>query len=359
MILGAELEQLIAGSRIFLTGHTGFKGSWLTTWLHRYGCKVTGYALPSSTEPNLFTLGRISDRLARHHEADIQDQLLLMQTLADAEPELVIHMAAQPIVRYGYSHPTETWATNVMGTVHLLEAVRACPTVKAVLVITTDKCYENREWRWGYREIDALGGHDPYSSSKAATEFVVQSYRKSFFSSGGPLIASARAGNVIGGGDWGQDRLIPDIARAVAGGCSLSIRSPKSTRPWQHVLDCLHGYILLSAKLLDGKKELATAFNFGPTVSNNVPVEQMLDLLQAYWPELNWKIDPNINSGVLREANHLHLDSTLARQKLGWVQQWDLDTTLQKTADWYRSVLHDPNLASEVTCQQLDEYLDV
>lgn len=352
------LQTALSGRRVFLTGHTGFKGGWLTAWLHRYGCQVTGYALPPESVPSLFTLAGLADGLAGHYLGDIRQGEELAQRMRQSQPELVIHLAAQALVRRSYREPVETWATNVLGTVNVLEAVRTCPAVKAVVVVTTDKCYDNREWAWGYREIDPLGGYDPYSASKAGAELVVQSYRKSFFAQRGPLVASARAGNVIGGGDWSEDRLIPDAARAVAAGQTLMIRNPDATRPWQHVLDCLQGYLLLGAHLLAGHTAQATAFNFGPAASDNLPVGEMLSRLQAHWPELAWQIDRPAAAKASHEANYLYLDSSLARQQLHWVPRWNLEIALAKTASWYRTVLAEPVQASSMIQQQLDEYLN-
>lgn len=356
MIADAELRDAFAGRRVFLTGHTGFKGSWLTGWLHALGCEVTGYALRPEEGASLFALAGIERQLAAHHEADIQDQAALAAAMADARPDLVIHMAAQSLVRRGYDRPVETWATNVMGTVNLFEAVRACPSVRAVLVVTTDKCYQNHEWHWGYRERDPLGGRDPYSASKAGTELVAQSYRDSFFSSGGPLVASARAGNVIGGGDWSQDRLIADAARAVEAGRKMTVRNPAATRPWQHVLDCLGGYLSLAARLLRGDRDAAVSFNFGPGPSDNLSVGELLARLERHWPELRWEVDGG-NAESPHEATFLYLDSSLARRTLGWQPRWGIDDALRSTADWYRSVLKDPSAAAVVTRRQLEEYM--
>jgi CDP-glucose 4,6-dehydratase len=232
--------------------------------------------------------------------------------------------------------------------------------VRAILVITTDKCYENREWQWGYREIDPLGGGDPYSASKAAAELVVQSYRQTFFSSAGPLVASARAGNVIGGGDWNEDRLLPDAARAIKAGRLLMIRNPDATRPWQHVLDCLSGYLALAAKLLAGERDFATSFNFGPATTDNLSVAQLLKRLQTHWPEVNWQVDAGTRgAGVAHEATYLYLDSSMARQRLEWSPRWNLETALEATAEWYRTVIDDPVKAGEITWQQLDRYLKI
>jgi CDP-glucose 4,6-dehydratase len=350
-----SLPAAFAGRSVFVTGHTGFKGSWLALWLARLGAQVTGYALPPCTTPSMFELARVKDALARHHVADIRDPAALTAAMQAAKPEVVFHLAAQPLVRLSYREPVATWATNVMGTVHLLEAVRACPSVKAVVVVTTDKCYENREWLWGYRETDPLGGNDPYSASKAGAELVVQSYRKSFFSSGGPLLASARAGNVIGGGDWSEDRLIPDAARAIGKHQPLLIRNPAATRPWQHVLESLHGYLLLASRLLAGETVFADGFNFGPDAADNLTVAAVLTGLQAHWPELAWQVVEQ-NGDALHEAGFLYLDSSKARRQLGWQPTWNLTTGLGKTAAWYRGVGQTPSDARAITEQQLDEF---
>lgn len=351
----ASLQESFSGRPVFLTGHTGFKGAWLALWLARMGARVTGYALPATTSPSLFELARVKDSLVRHVESDIRDLPALTAAMREAAPEVVFHLAAQPLVRLSYREPAATWSTNVMGTLHLLEAVRACPSVKAVVVVTTDKCYQNREWLWGYRETDALGGHDPYSASKAGTELVVQSYRQSFFSGSGPLIASARAGNVIGGGDWSDDRLIPDAARAVAGKQALLIRNPSATRPWQHVLESLHGYLLLAARLLDGDAGYADAFNFGPDAGDNLPVADVLTRLQAHWPDLVWQMDPQATEAP-HEARFLYLDSSKARRQLDWKPTWDLATGLQKTAQWYHAVKQLPSAARAITEHQLEQF---
>ena len=353
--MNSALPAAFAGRSVFLTGHTGFKGSWLALWLARLGARVSGYALAPCTEPSLFALADIENALARHTVSDIRDPAALTAAMQAAAPEVVFHLAAQPLVRLSYREPAATWATNVMGTVHLLEAVRACPSVKAVVVVTTDKCYENREWLWGYRENDALGGNDPYSASKAGTELVVQSYRRSFFSDGGPLLASARAGNVIGGGDWSEDRLIPDAARAVANRQPLLIRNPSATRPWQHVLESLHGYLLLGSRLLAGDASFASAFNFGPDAADNLSVAEVLTRLQAHWPELAWQMDPHA-AAAPHEAGFLYLDSSKARRLLDWTPTWNLAGGLEKTAQWYRAVAQQPAAARAITEQQLDQF---
>jgi CDP-glucose 4,6-dehydratase len=352
-----ERSQALAGRRIFLTGHTGFKGSWLVAWLSRLGCETTGYSL-QPVEPGLFVQAHLQDCVVRHHVGDIRNLDELTRAIHKAEPELVIHMAAQSLVRKAHSRPVETWSANVMGTVNLLEATRTCPSVRAILVITTDKCYENREWHWGYREIDPLGGDEPYSASKASAEFVVRSYRKTFFSSTGPLVATARAGNVIGGGDWSEDRLLPDAARAVESGQTLIVRNPNATRPWQHVLDCLDGYLVLAAKLVGGDRHFASSFNFGPAADDNLSVARLLERLQKYWPRLNWEIDGRGQGAeVVHEAAYLYLDSSMASQRLAWRPRWNLDTALKTAAEWYGTVIDDESKAGAITWRQLDEYL--
>lgn len=324
--------DLYRGRRVLLTGHTGFKGSWLALWLDLLGAKTVGVALPPDTLPNhwdLLGLG-IAD-----HRLDIRDDHALARVVKDAEPEIVFHLAAQPLVRRAYRDPRETWSTNVMGTVNLLEACRQTKSVRAIVAVTSDKCYENLEREQGYRETDRLGGHDPYSASKAATELVAASYRNSFFHApDAPLLATARAGNVIGGGDWSEDRLVPDLVRAIAAGTSLEIRSPQATRPWQHVLESLSGYLLLGQKLLEGRDEIANAFNFGPERDDNCTVSDLLTRLGKHWPELDWNVTRQPQP---HEAALLCLDSAKARALLGWRPVWALDDALGATAEWYRA----------------------
>lgn len=348
------LARSLQGRRVFVTGHTGFKGAWLCLLLARLGARVSGYALAPSGSPTMFELARVGDTLEQHTINDIRDPAALTAAMQAAAPELVLHLAAQALVRQSYADPVTTWSTNVMGTVHLLEAVRACPSVRAAVIVTTDKCYENQEWAWGYRENDRLGGNDPYSASKAGTELVTHSYRSSFFAQGGPLVATARAGNVIGGGDWSADRLIPDAVRAVSEGSVLSIRSPNATRPWQHVLEPLHGYLLLAARLLDGDAACATGWNFGPDAADNLPVASVLDGLQAHWPQLQWRHDAPAQAA--KEAALLYLDSSKARQQLGWQVRWPLATGLQKTAEWYAAAARDPDGMRDFTEQQLEQF---
>lgn len=339
------------GRRVVVTGHTGFKGGWMSLWLARLGAKVTGISLPPSTAPSLFELAHISS-ITDSHFCDIRDLVQLRERVTKAEPEVIFHLAAQPLVRASYRDPVETWTTNVIGTVNLLEAARACPGVKAMVIVTTDKCYENHEWFWGYRENDALGGYDPYSASKAGVELVVASYRRSFFSNGLPLIASARAGNVIGGGDWSEDRLIPDAARAMTSRQPLAIRNPAATRPWQHVLEPLHGYLILADHLLSGEAAAAGAYNFGPDREGNRSVLDVLKTLQTFWPELqvNMPASAETSSGP-HEASFLHLDSSKAWCNLGWKPVWSLSETIAQTAEWYSQVAANPT-AARTCCEE-------
>lgn len=352
----ASTSTFFHEKKILVTGHTGFKGSWLTLCLLKLGAQVTGIALPPATTPNLFTLLDFNSSTFQlfNHFQDIRNTSALTSIMQAAQPELVLHLAAQPLVRASYRNPLETWETNLMGTVHLLEAVRQTPSVKAVLIVTTDKCYCNNEWVWGYRETDPLGGHDPYSASKAATELVAASYRQSFLAERGVLLATARAGNVIGGGDWSDDRLIPDAARAAAAGTPLIIRSPGATRPWQHVLDALHGYLLLAQELLSGNTAAADAWNFGPDAADNLPVATVLNRLQQHWPELVWQT--TAPPDTFHEAGMLYLDSSKARRVLGWQPRWGLDEALRQTAEWYRTVLAEPAVAPDITKRQLDVF---
>lgn len=329
-----QFGDIYRNRRVVVTGHTGFKGSWLSLWLTELGADLYGFALPPETSPShwdLLHLG-IPDEFK-----DIREYAAVTAYLEQTQPEIVFHLAAQPLVRRSYRDPLETWYTNVIGTANLLEACRQTPSVRAIVVITTDKVYENREWPWGYREVDRLGGHDPYSASKAATELVVASYQKAFFSdASAPLVATARAGNVIGGGDWSEDRLVPDLVRAMQGGTEVEIRSPHATRPWQHVLECLSGYLLLGQKLLEGNHEYAEAWNFGPEVTSNQPVATVLARLQVYWPELQWRITEQHHP---HEAHLLYLDSSKAIKRLNWQPVWSLETSLAVTAGWYNSYL--------------------
>ncbi|HEX5000789.1 MAG TPA: CDP-glucose 4,6-dehydratase, partial [Terriglobia bacterium] len=287
-----QFNDVYRGRRVFLTGHTGFKGSWLAAWLSRLGAEVTGYGLAPHTTPSHWDLLRLP---ARDIRGDVRDADALRQAVRTSRPEIVFHLAAQPLVRRSYGYPLETWSANVMGTANLLDACRDVDGLRAIVVITTDKVYTNREWTWGYRETDTLGGHDPYSASKAACEIVVSSYRSSFFSADDqPLIATARAGNLIGGGDWSEDRLIPDVVRALGAGRPVEIRSPEATRCWLHVLDCLAGYLMLGQHLYSGRRDVADAWNFGSSADDNQTVDGVLNMLRSGWPDLQW-YSPNEN----------------------------------------------------------------
>lgn len=323
--------QAFAGKKILLTGHSGFKGSWLALWLKKLGATVHGVSLPANTHPSHFHLiyPDCSSTML-----DIGNKDLLQKTVKDFAPELIFHLAAQPLVRLSYQQPTETWQTNVMGTVNLLEACRHSTSVKAVLVVTTDKVYENVGQLQGYQETDPLGGHDPYSASKAACELVVQSYQSSYLKQQGVLLASARAGNVIGGGDWSLDRLIPDVIRACQRGNPLLVRNPLAIRPWQHVLDSLSGYLCLAEKLLQGKEYFATSWNFGPSPEATQDVATVLAAMQKYWPELRWQQDM---ASTFKEAQILTLDSSKANSKLSWIPVWNFQKTAEQTALWYQA----------------------
>lgn len=344
-----EFGDVYHGRRVLLTGHTGFKGSWLALWLSRLGAIVTGVALPPETSPNHWDLLGLD---IDSHFVDIRDREALARVVADAAPEIVFHLAAQPLVRRSYREPVDTWATNVMGTANLLEACCQVASVQGVLVVTSDKCYENHEWVWGYRESDRLGGHDPYSASKAATELLVASYRASFFhGDDAPALASARAGNVIGGGDWSEDRLIPDVVRAVKHGTEVEIRSPAATRPWQHVLESLSGYLLLGQRLLARQRDAAEAWNFGPAEEGNRPVQAVMERIAVLWPDMRWHI---ANNASVHEARLLYLDSAKSRAGLQWQPVWGFDDALSATVGWYRAYLADGTVRST---QQLDQYV--
>lgn len=332
------LSDIYNGRRVFITGHTGFKGSWLTACLARFGAHITGYALEPPTEPNHFELLDLDiDSII----ADIRDKAAMREALGKARPEIVFHLAAQPLVRSSYLNPAETFESNVMGTVNILEACRNCPSVRAAVIVTSDKCYENREWARGYREKDRLGGYDPYSCSKACAELVTGSFRNSFFPVAGfgkehrVLVASARAGNVIGGGDWGVDRLVPDIVRSAVSGTPAVIRNPGSVRPWQHVLDLLCGYLMLGRRLLEGRPEFADAWNFGPGSQGPLSVLDVVRRIRKHWDAVSYDCDEDGDNP--HETNVLVLDSSKAERILEWRPALDIHGSLEKTVDWYRS----------------------
>lgn len=348
MLALSDFGTAYRGRRVLVTGHTGFKGSWLCLWLQTLGAEVAGLALDPSTKPSHWDLLKLS---IEDHRIDVRDEAAVRGVFAAERPEIVFHLAAQPLVRRSYREPVATWATNVMGTAHVLEAARHTPEVRAVVVVTTDKCYENREWPWAYRERDRLGGHDPYSASKAGAELVAASYRTAFLQHpAGPLLATARGGNVIGGGDWSEDRLIPDLVRSVIAGEPLVIRSPRATRPWQHVLDCLSGYLVLGQRLVAGDTTCAEAWNFGPDGEGNRTVEEVLHYLARSWPQLRWEVT---STPQPHEAGLLQLDTAKAKMHLGWRPVWNLQKAVHHTANWYRQLLEAGGISSS---EQLAAY---
>ena len=352
-----EIKSFWENKKVFLTGHTGFKGAWLSLWLDSLGAKVTGYALKPPTKPSLFELCRL-DRRIKSHIADVRDAAKLKRAMLAAGPEIVIHMAAQPLVRESYRAPAETYETNVMGTVNLLEAVRACGSVKAVVNVTTDKCYENRERLCGYKEGEPLGGYDPYSSSKACSELVTSAYRNSFFNPDdykrhGVALASARAGNVIGGGDWAADRLIPDMIRAALKGEKARIRNPRAIRPWQHVLEPLAGYLLLAEMLYKHGSRCAGTWNFGPDAGDARDVEWIVKRMFAAWPEApGYVIDKGRHP---HEAHFLKLDSSKARRELAWQPRWHISTAIDKIIAWTRAYAVKQDMHG-ICLEQIREY---
>ena len=345
------------GKKVFLTGHTGFKGGWLSLWLASMGAKVTGYALEPNTTPNLFGVLAIDSLIEKSYIADVRDLVSLQKAISQAKPDVAIHMAAQPLVRYSYANPVETYATNVMGTVHFLECVRTIDSVLATVVVTTDKCYENKEWIWGYRENEPMGGHDPYSSSKGCAELVTAAYRQSYFSKSNSTnhVASVRAGNVIGGGDWSEDRLIPDAIKAFETNKPLMIRNPLATRPWQHVLEPLSGYLILAQELYQRGSGFASGWNFGPDDKDNRSVQEVIELLIASWGEsARWEKE---GSDHPHEANLLKLDCSKARSQLGWLPQWSLENAIQKIVEWQKAHQAKENM-QVVSLAQITQYMN-
>jgi CDP-glucose 4,6-dehydratase len=346
------------GKKVFITGHTGFKGSWLSLWLSSLGANVTGYALTPPTQPSLFELCNI-DQLITSVIGDIRDSEKLMQVMQDVQPEIVIHMAAQPLVRDSYKNPVDTYAINVMGTVNVLEAVRHCPSVKAVVNVTTDKCYDNKEWIWGYREDEPMGGYDPYSNSKACSELVTSSYRNSFFNPSdyakhGVAIATARAGNVIGGGDWAADRLIPDCINALLTNKKVIIRNPNAIRPWQHVLEPLSGYLMLAQGLYEEGARFAEGWNFGPDDSDAKPVEWIVERMCEHWgKDAAHKVDSGVHP---HEAHYLKLDCSKAKMRLNWYPKWNLEYALRNIINWVQAYNKKANMRN-ICLQQIDDYM--
>jgi CDP-glucose 4,6-dehydratase len=343
---------------VLVTGHTGFKGGWLSLWLQRLEANVAGYALEPGTTPNLFNVSDVG-RGMKSIIGDLCEPAHLEAAMSEHRPEVVFHMAAQSLVRYSYAHPVATYATNIMGTAHVLEAVRKTSSVKVVVIVTSDKCYENREWVWGYRENEALGGYDPYSSSKACAELVTAAYRNSFFHPAdyarhGVAVASARAGNVIGGGDWAKDRLVPDFVRAAGQGEPLPVRNPSAVRPWQHVLEPVCGYMMLAQKLWSDGPAFSEAWNFGPDDESAQSVETVVKTLSTHWGgEARWRSDPS--GSHPHEANYLKLDCSKAKTKLGWYPRWNLQTAIASTAAWYQAHALGRDMRS-FTLNQIDNY---
>lgn len=358
---GVEVNPDFWGNKkVLITGHTGFKGSWLALWLQSLGAELTGYALEPPTKPNLFDFANIADG-TDSIIGDIRDIEKLRSVINKKQPEIVMHMAAQAIVRRSYLDPVDTFASNVMGTVNVLEAVRLSTSTRVVLIVTSDKCYENREWLWPYRECEPLGGHDPYSSSKACAEIVTAAYRRSFFAAVGgnrpkTLVAAARAGNVIGGGDWAEDRLIPDIIRAFAAGKPVVIRNPSAIRPWQHVLEPLNGYLMLIERLWEGNAEFADAWNFGPDFYDAKPVSWIADNMVDLWGDgASWTTDQSCQP---HEAHSLTLNSTKARTLLKWEPKYGVADALAKTVEWYKMFCNGCYDCSirQITLRQIEEY---
>jgi CDP-glucose 4,6-dehydratase len=353
------LEDLVTfdfwrGKRVFISGHTGFKGAWLSYMLSRLGADVTGFALPPNTEPNLFDLLNIQRRVSSR-SGDVRDLFIFGEALAASNPEIVFHMAAQAIVREGYAHPVDTFSTNVIGTVNVLEAARSLPELRALLVVTTDKCYVNDDRRGGYSEGDRLGGDDPYSCSKACAELVTSAYRKSFFQGSACAVATARAGNVIGGGDWSRDRLVPDVVRGLVNESPVRLRNPAATRPWQHVLDPLCGYLMVAERLYTDGAPFAQAWNFGPPAGDSATVAELVNAIFAAWKrDALWERDPSPQPA---ESQHLALDTAKASTELDWSPRLLSAETIGWTVDWYKA-WHLGAPPESITSQQIDRYLD-
>lgn len=347
--------EVFRGRRVLVTGDTGFKGSWLCLWLHQLGAQVLGYALSPEREDDHFNLLGL-DNLIEHITGDIRDLTCVKEAFDRFQPEIVFHLAAQPLVRYSYAEPKLTFDTNVAGSVNILEAVRLCSAVRSFVYVTSDKCYRNNEWIWGYRENDELGGHDPYSASKAAAELVFSSYQDSFFHVRRNFgAATVRAGNVIGGGDWAADRIVPDAIRALRDGGAIHLRNPNSTRPWQHVLEPLSGYLLTASYLLDKPKDFSCAWNFGPDTKSIRTVGDLAQMIVAKWGSGQIEIEPQVNAP--HEARLLHLNCDKAHQLMQWHSKWDVERAINETVGWYRAV-HEGDSAFEVSSKQILAYME-
>lgn len=351
-----ELSSLFVGKRVLLTGDTGFKGSWLAFWLHHLGADVTGYALSPKRAHDHFNALQLN-KLIHHVDGDINDFSHLSQVVSDFQPEFIFHLAAQPIVRESYLSPKVTFDTNVGGSVNILELARMTASVRSVIYVTSDKCYKNKEWIWGYRENDELGGHDPYSASKAAAEIVYQAYQHSFFEKNPTIgVASVRAGNVIGGGDWSQDRIVPDAMRALTSNQAIQVRHPAATRPWQYVLDPLFGYLLLAVKLYQNPKTYSGAWNFGPNFQAMKTVRDLVNEIVTHWGK--GEVIFAEQNQLLHESTKLHLNCDKAHELLGWQPQWDFDQAVFYTTMWYKKIAEGAS-ALAVTKQHIDDYMQV
>lgn len=351
---GPLFGGVFEGRRVLVTGHTGFKGAWLTFWLLSLGAKVTGYSLEPPTEPSLFDELHLADKID-HHIGDVRDLGHLREVMAAAQPEIVLHLAAQALVRLSYDEPVETFETNVMGSVNVLEAARHTPSVRAIVNVTSDKCYENREWEFAYRENDAMGGYDPYSASKGAAEIVTAAYRQSFFSDpSGPAVATGRAGNVIGGGDWALDRIVPDCVRALGAGEPIGVRNPDAVRPWQHVLEPVSAYLWLASRLFAEGHAAQGSWNFGPLSGGNLTVREVVESVIAEWGSGSW-LGPEPGTAAVHEAHFLKLDCAKAADVLQWHPAWTAADALRETTSWYRR-LNEGESAEDLTAECLARY---
>ena len=357
--IGSVDHNFWSGKRVLITGPTGFKGGWLALWLNSMGAKVTGFSLEPDTKPSLFRIANIENILIKSYQEDIRDIDSIRFALNNETPEIVFHLAAQSLVRESYSNPVDTYSTNVMGTVNILDSLRTAKSVKASVIVSSDKCYENKEWLWGYRENDPIGGYDPYSSSKGCVELISAAFRQSFFNDDkypehGHSMATARAGNVIGGGDWAKDRLIPDAIKAFESKTDLILRNPNSIRPWQHVLEPLSGYLILAQQLYKSGSSFSGAWNFGPPVEDSRPVNEVINILEKYWKgNVNWREEKQ--SSNFHEANLLMLDCSKAYQKLSWKPRWGIETAIKKTAEWYTTYKKGDDM-QKFTLKQIAEY---
>jgi len=352
----ASFGGVYAGRKVLVTGHTGFKGSWLTFWLLSMGAEVAGYSLEPPTEPSLFEELGLASRI-NHHIGDVRDLAHVQRVMTDAAPEIVFHLAAQPLVRLSYDEPVETFETNVMGSVNVLEAARHVSSVRAIVNVTSDKCYENREWEFAYRENDPLGGYDPYSASKGASEIVTAAYRQSFFGdASGAALATGRAGNVVGGGDWALDRIVPDCIRALSAGEPIAVRNPDAMRPWQHVLEPTSAYLWLASRLFTEGHACQGSWNFGPLSGGNLSVHEVVERVIAEWGSGQW-VGPEPGSARVHEARFLKLDCAKAADVLGWRPVWSASEAIAQTTSWYRDLHQGAKSAEQLTAECLGAYL--